>query len=140
MNRGDIIMLAAGSAGVASVTGPILPAQYALHWYCLAGAIMGAIAMSMVPTKEEPTWRQLAGRIIASATFGVALGPWLIRYMGWPIDAETVMGSAAAVGAVSWTCGRMVSMVSAIELIDLVFYIITLGLKGKLPGDRNDRD
>lgn len=139
MNRGDIILLAAGSSAVTAVTAPILPPGVALVWYCIAGAVLGAIGAAAIPTKEEPNWRQIAWRICGCAGFGGAVTPLLVRYLGIPVDADIVLGISAIVGFWTWFGGRAISGLSPRELIDAGLYLMTLGRLGKLPGSSDDR-
>lgn len=138
MTRGDVILLAAGSASVAGVTAPILPPQIALLWYCIGGAILGAIGAAAIPTAEEPSWKQLAWRIFGCAAFGGSVSPWLIRYMGWPVDAETVLGVSATVGALAWLGGRVVSKMTPGELRDFMLHVFTFGRSGRGRDDGRD--
>lgn len=138
MQKADLIVLALSSAAMSSVTAPILPPEVALHWYCAAGAIMGAVAAAAMPTREEPGWRLMAWRLIGCAAAGFTLAPFIIRRYGLPADPETVLGASAGVGVAAWLAGRILSSMSTRELIDAALYIGTLGRFGKLPGDRND--
>lgn len=135
MQKADLIVLALGSAALSSVTAPILPPAVALHWYCVAGAIMGAVAAAAIPTREEPGWRQMAWRLIGCAAAGFTLAPWVIRYQTWTADPETVMGVSASVGALCWFGGRVLSSMTVEDMRDLLVQILTLGR-----GGRNGRD
>lgn len=131
LTRADVILLAAGGAATAGVTAPILPSYIALHWYCASGAILGAIFVACLPGKDEPTWKQLGGRIAASVAFGVAFAPMLIRWRNWDASPEMVMGVSAGFGVFAWLFSRLISSLTIADLRAIALRLI---------GGRNDRD
>ena len=140
MHKGEVILLAAGlGAASGAGVGPIMPPEIALYWYCLGGAILGAIAAAAIPSAEEPNWRQVAIRIIGCAGAGFTIAPLVIKWRGWDIDPETVMGVSAIVGVLAWLGDRVVSSMTPAEMVQAALFIVTFGNKGKLPGGDDGR-
>jgi hypothetical protein len=142
MSKTDAILLAAGASAISSTTGAILPVEVALYWYCLSGAILGAIFVASLPGKDEPTARQLATRILASVAFGVGFAPGLIRSQGWGSSPETVLAVSAAFGVLAWLAGRFLASLTTSDIRDAFIWlrdtavaVLTMGRGGK-GGDR----
>jgi hypothetical protein len=87
------------------VTAEVVLDNTVLRTACLTGSFLGAfLAICLWPTTAADTVmsiRQVGAKFLASAITGVAATPMMVRWMGWSLDTDILVGAAFIVSFLS---------------------------------------
>lgn len=85
-----------GSGG----TGGSLFDDERLRLVCLSGSIGGAIVS--VGLFRPRNTQELAWKLTCSGLSGMMFSPMIMRYIGWPLEADHVLAASGSVALLSW--------------------------------------
>ena len=117
LSRADVILLATGGAAISSAAGGVMPDWLALSAYSGAGATLAAIFCA-VWGNSDLDWQTLGRRIVSAAALGFAITPTVMRWRGWALTPDTVMGASAGVGVAVWVSALVFNSLTITELHD----------------------
>jgi hypothetical protein len=75
--------------------------DFKLRGWCIAGACGGALVSIFVFTLPSP--RELAFKLLASGISGMMFSPMFLRWLGWPVDVDSVLFASGSVSLCAWS-------------------------------------